>query len=110
VKVTVQFSANLPVKMTKKRKWWLASCPILDVHSQGETERKARKNLAEALSLFFLSCFERGTLDSVLKECGFKALHPASPEGKRPNVSRKDYISVPIPFLVEQNARTTCHV
>ena len=68
MKKNVQFIAKVPVKITKKRKWFLASCPILDVHSQGETENKARKNLAEALSLFFISCFERGSLDSLLKE------------------------------------------
>lgn len=110
MKITVEFNARVPIKVTKKRKWYLASCPILDVHSQGETEAKARKNLAEALSLFFISCFERGTLDSVLKECGFKALHPSIPPKKKPPIAREDYIKVPIPFLVEQDGRTACHV
>jgi len=63
----VTFTASLPIKYTKRKSWILASCPILDMHSQGETEKKAKKNLEEALSLFFVSCFERGTLDVVLK-------------------------------------------
>ena len=70
--IIVQFMANLPIKFTKRKKWVLASCPILDVHSQGITEKKARDNLEEALSLFFISCFERGVLDSVLKQCGWR--------------------------------------
>ena len=56
MEVVVQFSAKLPLKITRKKKWFVASCPILDVHSQGDTEKKARKNLSEALSLFFISC------------------------------------------------------
>jgi len=63
----IQFEAKLPIKLIKKKKWIVARCPILDVASQGETEAKARANLEEALSLFFVSCFERGTLDLVLK-------------------------------------------
>jgi predicted RNase H-like HicB family nuclease len=68
----VLFSLKLPCKITKCEKWFLATCPILDVHSQGETEKKAKKNLIEALFLFSISCFERGTLDTVLKDCGFR--------------------------------------
>lgn len=109
MEITVQFSAKLPVKFTKKRKWVLASCPILDVHSQGETENKARKNLAEALSLFFVSCFERGTLDSVLKDCGFMALRPPTPPTRSRPLSHEDYINVPIPFLVKQGNQSACH-
>jgi len=62
----------LPFGLTKRRKHYLASCLILDVHSQGETSEKAKSNLTEALSLFLISCLERNTLDAVLKECGFK--------------------------------------
>ncbi len=77
MEIRVQFSAKLPVKITKRKKWVVASCPILDVHSQGENERKARNSLRNALSLFFISCFERGTLDEVLKNCGFHPFHPS---------------------------------
>ena len=108
MEVVVQFSAKLPLKITRKKKWFVASCAILDVHSQGETERKARKNLSEALSLFFISCFKRGTLDSVLKDCGFKAMHPSIPHEKKSTLS-KDYIHVPIPFIVQQDSRAACH-
>ena len=63
---------KLPAKIIKKSKWYVASCTVLDVSSQGSTEKKAKNNLIEALSLFFISCIERNTLDAVLKECGFK--------------------------------------
>lgn len=110
MKVTVQFNARLPVKFTKKSKWHVASCPILDVHSQGETKGKAKKNLEEALSLFFISCFERGVLDAVLKDCGFRAFRPEvnqKPHG--PKTSREEYLNIPIPFTVDQSSLTACH-
>jgi len=39
---------------------YVASCPAPDVFSQGETEKKAEKNLKETLCLFLTSCIERG--------------------------------------------------
>lgn len=102
---TVKFSVTLPVEIIKRKKWYLASCPILDVHSQGDTERKALNNLKDALSLFFVSCFERGTLDIVLKNCGFKAVHTLPTLKKEPEHT----INVPIPFLVDQKSRYVCH-
>ncbi|MFO7985113.1 MAG: type II toxin-antitoxin system HicB family antitoxin [Desulfatiglandaceae bacterium] len=109
MQVAIQFSANLPLKITKKESWFVASCPILDVHSQGETEELARENLKEALSLFFQSCFERGVLDDVLKECGFKAATPSIEKEEEQVASREDYIQVPIPFLVNQDTPDRCH-
>lgn len=106
---TVFFSVKLPAKITKRKKWYLASCPILDVHSQGETEVQAKKNLVEALSLFLISCLERDTLDTVLKSCGITVAHSAEPYKKRPAIQRQDYIDVPIPFLVTPTRHSACH-
>ncbi len=112
MKVKVEFTATLPIKIFKKKKWYVASCPILDVFSQGDTEKIAKKNLSEALSLFFRSCFERGTLDAVLKQCGFSVTEPENSqiEQKSSIVDREDYINIPIPFLVTQNPQAECHV
>ena len=40
---------------------YVASCPEVDVASQGETVAEARENLAEALTLFF----ETASVDEV---------------------------------------------
>jgi len=64
-RATIKFEP--PCKVIKNPKWYLASCYRFDVHSQGDTETEARDNLKEALSLFLPSCYERGTLDAVLK-------------------------------------------
>ena len=68
----IEFTARLPFIIKKKNKYFVSSCPILDVYSQGETKEIAKNNLVEALFLFFASCIERGTLDDVFKACGFK--------------------------------------
>ena len=109
MEVSVEFRAKLPVNIIRRRKWIVASCSILDLHSQGETEEKARKNLEEALSLFFTSCFERGTLDQALKNCGFKAISPLLAKRKSRGSARTEYIDVPIPFVVSQTKQTECH-
>ena len=107
----VEFTCKLPVKIKKEIKCFLASCPVLDVHSQGETEEKAKKNLVEALSLFLISCFERHTLEAVLQESGFrpaiKYKIPLAKQKENPN----DYIDIPLPFKINHQKSLTekCH-
>ena len=74
IPMQVTFNVKLPalVKKEKHGRRYISWCPVLDVYSQGESRDKALSNLSEALRLFFVSCFDRGTLDQVLKECGFK--------------------------------------
>lgn len=105
--VVVQFNIHLPAVVAKKEKWFTASCPILDVISQGETAEKAKGNLAEALSLFLISCHERGTLDAVLKNCGFRpAYKPIPVKALQPD---SDYINVPLPFIIDMGDPRRCH-
>ena len=108
VRASVNF--KLPLRITKRKKWYLASCPIVDVHSQGETEEQAKRNLAEALSLFFTSCLERNTLDDVLKKCGLTVARSLEPIRKKRTVSQDNFIDVPIPLLVSRTPHRTCHV
>ena len=52
-------------------KYWLASCPSLNIATQGETFERAEENLKEALTLFIESCLQRGTLEEVLLQAGY---------------------------------------
>ncbi len=99
----VSFNARLPSKITKEPKWFLASCPILDVHSQGDTEQKAKKNLVETTSLFLVSCFERGILDEVLKKCGF------SPIRRSPGISQNNPNYEPPELSSDPSRIWPCH-
>ncbi len=62
---------TVPVSVKRESRYFIASCDILDVHSQGTTAKKA--NLVEALRLFIETCYEMDTLDDALRGAG---LHP----------------------------------
>jgi predicted RNase H-like HicB family nuclease len=104
----IVMNVKLPMKIVQKGRYFVASCPILDVYSQGETNEKAKENLKEALFLFLGSCIERGTLRQVLKDCGFEHIKPHSVPKHRH--SRQKYINVPIELLSSKEINNNCHV
>lgn len=53
-------------------KVFVSYCPELDVSSCGDTVEEARTNLRVAIRLFLEEAGKMGTLDSILKESGFK--------------------------------------
>lgn len=70
VGISIEF--ELPAKIRKKGAWFISSCPLLEVFSQGRTRAEAQRNLADALVSFLMSCHGRGTLDTVLRESGLR--------------------------------------
>ena len=76
--------------------YYISVCPPLDVFSQGETEEAALANLAEALQLFVESCYERGTLEEVLKDCGFALAGNDTEVAEHERVVR-----VPLPLVAQ---------
>ena len=40
----------LPILITKERKWFFASCPIIDIATQGRTEKEAEENMTELIN------------------------------------------------------------
>lgn len=106
-KVFVQFNLQIPVDIKQKGKWFIATCHVLDVVTQGKTLEQAKHNLGEALSLFLFSCYERGTLDSVMHNCGFSpAISNKFQDGQQ---QPEDYINVPLPFMIDMNKHAQCH-
>lgn len=101
----VVFNVKLPITIKKKARVYISRCPILDIYSQGNSETEAKKNLIEAVKLFLITCFEKGTLDLVLKSCGFKAVHKTVKASKDHR-----FINVPIPFNVKSQRTSECHV
>lgn len=100
---------QVPATVKKKGKWFISCCPVLDVYSQGETKRKALNNLIEALSLFLVSCFERGTLDKIMKECGFKPIEKRITKVK-PLPLGYESIDIPLPFMIPNKRDSRrCH-
>ena len=40
----------LPIIITKENKWFVASCPILDLATQGKTEKEVKENMADLIN------------------------------------------------------------
>ncbi len=98
----LKFEFNLPAEVKKSGKLYVAKCPLLDVYSQGNNKKEALVHLIEAIQLFVESCFERGTLDQVMRDCGFEF----KPEGKRRRkvplrrAANTGFVKVPISVLI----------
>jgi len=39
-----------PILITKENKWYVASCPILDIATQGKTEKEVKENMADLIN------------------------------------------------------------
>lgn len=52
--------------VVRNKNYYVSSCPILDVFSQGKTEEQAKNNLIEALTLFMESIKSRSRIDKMI--------------------------------------------
>lgn len=102
MKTKAYFMMRLPFRVKKEGNSYISWCPALDVSSCGDTAREAEKNLREALRLFIMSCYERGVLDRVLKDCGF--VPGKLKASKTKPSSHRTEMWVPLPFVVNQGS------
>jgi predicted RNase H-like HicB family nuclease len=40
----------LPVVITREGKWFVAACPILDIATQGKTEKEVKENMEDLIN------------------------------------------------------------
>ncbi|MBI2853683.1 MAG: hypothetical protein HYX87_02020 [Chloroflexi bacterium] len=64
-------TVELTSEIWQEGNMYSAYCHELDVATAGRTVDEARKNLAEALEIFFEETARKGTLQSLLEEAGF---------------------------------------
>jgi predicted RNase H-like HicB family nuclease len=60
------------VEVWKEGGTFVARAVPLDVISCGTSAKEARENLSEAVSLFVATAREHGTLETILRECGYR--------------------------------------
>ena len=101
MEATVEF--KLPARLRKKGQWFISSCPPLDVFSQGHSREEAEHNLIDALTGFFSSRYERGTLETVLRDAGFVLTAPRQRAGRRDDLDST--VSVRLPFSISTRIR-----
>jgi len=99
----IEFLFNLPLRVVRRRHWVVAQCPPLDIASQGETVEEAKRNLAEATRVFLVSCYERGTIEAVLKECGFEPQNTVP--ARRPAARNRFQVSLPLRSPAQDQCR-----
>jgi predicted RNase H-like HicB family nuclease len=100
MRIAMEF--KVPARIRKKGKWFISSCPLLDVHSQGHTRDEAERNLVDALASFLISCYERGTLGEVLRDAGF--IPAAEAQAPETALGKGDIeLIVPLPFVIESS-------
>jgi len=87
----VNIELTMPISIKEEGGYYITSCKVLDIHSQGKTKKKAISNIIEAVQLFIETCYEMGTLDEVLKDAG---LHVSKMKARR--IKRDTSISVPL--------------
>ncbi|MBI5150630.1 MAG: type II toxin-antitoxin system HicB family antitoxin [Candidatus Omnitrophica bacterium] len=63
---------KIPIQIIKEDDVFVAYTPALDLCTQGDTYEEAAKMLDEIIRIFFEECIERGTLEQVLKDCGWR--------------------------------------
>ena len=67
-----EIQINLPVAFITEGFEVVIFTPALDLSTSGKDEKEARKNFAEAVSMFFEDLVENDTLHEVLSELGWK--------------------------------------
>ena len=89
---------RVPFSIQHDKVGYISCCPSLNVYSQGETKKVAEKNLKDALKLFISSCYKRGTLNSIMKECGFISTSQNVKDDQQ-------FMEVPLRLVTTNNAR-----
>lgn len=92
----LEFKVTVSVRVHEADGVHVASCPALDVVSQGESHADALTNLSQAIQLFLKTCYEMGTLDDVLREAEFEPAKPA------PRPARGETLDIPLPLLARR--------
>jgi len=98
-RITITF--RVPIKVQREGEWIVSCCEIFDVASQGRTEEEARRNIVEALGLFFQTAYEMGTLEEIMKECGFSP-DVSGAEEANPSLPGEEVLNVPLSFIISQ--------
>ncbi len=69
-KMKLNFSLSVSVMREDDR--FVAYSPAIDLSTSGKTHQEAKKRFQEAASVFFEEVVERGTMEQVLQELGWR--------------------------------------
>lgn len=104
----ISIKASLAAEIYKEKPgMYVSYCAALDLYSMGDTAEEAEKNIIEATEAFIEYCVEHDTLNTVLKECGFRSVDKppkkkAARKSATPATANKRRIHIPaeLPLMV----------
>ncbi len=70
----IPVTMHLPYTLESEGDWIVASCDALDIHAQGKSADEAVTQLKWEMELFLEHCYKGGTLETVLRDCGFERM------------------------------------
>jgi len=91
---------KIPVQIIKEDNIFVAHTPALDLCTQGDTYEEAEKMLGEMIHIFFEECIERGTIEQVLKDCGWTKIAQKKkwiPPSREVITEKNEAFTVPCP-------------
>jgi len=69
-----KIKTKLGVIFFKEGKKFIAYSPAIDFSSCGNTFVQAKKRFSEAVNIFFEETIKMGTIENVLKDCGWRKI------------------------------------
>lgn len=82
---------KLPVSIIREGKKYVAYTPALDLSTSANTFEKAKKRFGELVNIFFDELINKGTLEDVLMNLGWKKIQK---EWSPPMVISQDFHTV----------------
>lgn len=92
-----QMHMQLGVEIIKQGKVYIAYARALDLSTCAKTQRAAKKNFEEIVEIFIDELVEKGTLESVLNDLGWKKIKK---QWEPPKVVSFSKIDLPLPVSV----------
>jgi predicted RNase H-like HicB family nuclease len=53
VSIVGKIPVSLPIFLTREGRWFVASCPVLDIATQGKTEKEVKENMEDLINEYF---------------------------------------------------------
>src|SRR3989344_9671053 len=91
----LNLQVSLPVSILKEDKHFIAYPPALDLSTSATSFEQVKKRFEEVVNIFFEELLDRGTVDQVLTDLGWKKIEK---EWKPPVVISQESESFRIPF------------
>ena len=68
----LNFEVSIPVAFLREGKYYIAYSPVLDLSTSAKSYEEVRDRFSEIVQIFFEELLEKGTLEEVLSELGWR--------------------------------------